>query len=534
MAGLAWIAPAVIMAAGRGRRGGERFRLGFIAGLAANLVMLGWLLRIPYLWHGIPASPALGWLLLSAFLAFYPALWLWLAGAVPGASVPPSTGGIETGLSPLTPGMPAGGLLARTLWALSGAAVWTALEMTQMRFLSGFPFNLLATSQYQMVPLIQVASLTGFYGVSFLIVWVSLSLYSAASVIIHRPGPRAAWAAEIFLPVVVMTTLFVWGWQSLKPDAEPARKVRVTLVQPSIPQTLIWDTGNDEQRFRDLVQLSERAVSNGTEIVIWPEASVPSYVQYDTNIYPIITNFVIQRHVWLILGGDDIAWFDHSGQSERREYYNAGFLIRPDGVLSGLYHKRHLVIFGEYIPWTDWLPFLKWFTPIEGGFTPGKAPARFAIPNLDIHTSVLICFEDAFPELGRDSTDEDTDFLVNITNNGWFGEGAAQWQHAASGIFRAVENGVPLLRCSNNGLTCWADAHGRIRQFFRDERGTIYGPGFMTADIPLRPVGEKLVPTFYHRHGDWLGWSCVAITIAFPLRRRLAEWRKRRAANSQS
>ena len=119
--------------------------------------------------------------------------------------------------------------------------------------------------------------------------------------------------------------------------------------------------------------------------------------------------------------------------------------------------------------------------------------------NPDVKTSVLICFEDMFPHLAREYADDDTDFLVNLTNNGWFGESAAQWQHAAGALFRAVENGLPLIRCSNNGLTGWVDAHGRLRQVFRDDRGTIYGPGFLTAEIPLLGAGERRAPTFYHR-----------------------------------
>ena len=167
------------------------------------------------------------------------------------------------------------------------------------------------------------------------------------------------------------------------------------------------------------------------------------------------------------------------------------------------------MIFGEYIPLVTWLPFIKWFTPIEGGFTPGDKAVPFRLPNLNVKTSVLICFEDVFPHLTREYPDPDTDFLVNLTNNGWFGESAAQWQHAMTALFRAVENGLPLLRCSNNGLTCWVDAHGRIKKYFKDNQGTVYGKGFMTAEIPLLNPGEKRVPTFYTRHGDIFGWTCA-------------------------
>ena len=166
------------------------------------------------------------------------------------------------------------------------------------------------------------------------------------------------------------------------------------------------------------------------------------------------------------------------------DFFNAAFLFSPDGRFRNVYHKQNLVIFGEYIPLVRWLPFIKWFTPITGSFasgtkavpfelerwppvrhesirivqTPGRRPA---LPNR-VKTSTLICFEDVFPHLAREYVQDDTDFLVNLTNDGWFGEGAAQWQQAVTAVFRAVENGVPLVRCCNNGLTCWADANGRL------------------------------------------------------------------------
>jgi len=140
---------------------------------------------------------------------------------------------------------------------------------------------------------------------------------------------------------------------------------------------------------------------------------------------------------------------------------------------------------------------------------------------------VLICFEDIFPHLAREYVDDDTDFLVNLTNNGWFGESAAQWQHAASALFRAVENGVPLLRCTNNGLTCWIDQHGRLRQILRDSRGTIYGAGFMTAEIPLLGIGQRHGRTFYNQHGDLFGWGCVGVAALMLLRKIF--WRRKGA-----
>jgi apolipoprotein N-acyltransferase len=134
-----------------------------------------------------------------------------------------------------------------------------------------------------------------------------------------------------------------------------------------------------------------------------------------------------------------------------------------------------------------------------------------------VKTSTSICFEDVFPHVIRKCVEKDTDFLLNLTSDAWFGEGAAQWQHAAAAVFRAVENGLPLLRSCNNGLTCWVDARGRLRQIFRDETGSVYGPGVMIAEIPLLVPGQERATTSYSKNGDWFGWTCVGIAFAAAL-----------------
>lgn len=431
----------------------------------------------------------------------------------------------------------------RAGWAISCAALWVALEMVISRFLGGFPWNLLGASQYRMIPMIQFASVTGIYGVSFLVVWASVSLLNASLMILRQPGLRSLWTVEIILPMVALGGAFAFGFHRLQSAPVPAHQLKATLVQPSIPQTLIWNQENDAARFRNLVQLSEQALTNHPDVLIWPEAAVPGFARWDTKIYPAITNLAISRHVWLIIGSDDVALLQHPTDSDRYDYFNASFLVNPQGEFVARYRKRKLVIFGEYIPLEHSLPFVKWLTPITGSYTPGEKPVPFemnwAVKELRINnledskspaedlplksarTSVLICFEDTFPQLARGDVKPDTDFLVNLTNDGWFGRGAAQWQQAASAIFRAVENGVPLVRCANTGLTCWIDSFGRIRQIFTDKEGTIYGPGFLTVEIPLLAPDQKPPPTFYNQHGDWFGWGCTVLAaIAVVLSRR--------------
>ena len=241
----------------------------------------------------------------------------------------------------------------------------------------------------------------------------------------------------------------------------------------------------------------------------------------------LISDLASRHHIWLVLNGEDL-----STSPTETNYYNAAFLVNPEGRLTTTYHKQKLVVFGEYVPMVRWLPFLKWFTPISGAWTPGDKPAVFEItrapdspdhtitvginsvpPRATVKMSPLICFEDIYATVARTSSQDDIDFLVNLTNDGWFGNSSQQWSHMANSVFRAVENGLPLIRCCNNGITCWIDGHGRVRQIFHDPSGSEYGRGVMTAEIPLLQTSAKSAPTFYNRHGDWFGWACVGLSI---------------------
>ena len=510
LAGLAWVAPALILATAYGKTGGDAFRIGYVAGLAHYLTSLYWLLLIP-----VTGYPILGLVSLSAYLALYPATWVWLLSGKVGT----------------------GSWARRTAWTFVGAVVWVALEMIVGRLLSGFPWNFIGTSQYRMLPLIQIASVTGVYGISFLIVWVALSIYSAVTAILRQPIVRHAWLAEIILPLVVLVALFVFGLSRLREQSAEGPTLRVTFIQPSIPQTMIWNEKENDNRFRQLLELTTQALTNETDLLLWPEAAVPKMIRYDEETFRTITGLAQSNRVWMIIGSDDAEARLNSTKPDEADYFNSSFLISPAGELADRYHKRHLVIFGEYIPLVRWLPFVKWFTPITGGFTPGDKIVPFELEvgvqsrvrdwpenkskrepqragsetAASIKTATLICFEDVFPHLVRDYVESDTDFLVNLTNDGWFGEGAEQWQHAASAVFRAVENGIPLVRCCNNGLTCWIDSEGRMHDILRGQNGSVYGAGLITAHLPVLAPGENRTRTFYNEHGDCFGWLCVAM-----------------------
>ena len=536
IAGFAWVVPGLLLVIAQGKNRGDAFRIGYVAGLACYLSSLYWLLLIP-----ATGFPILGWASLCAVLALYPAVWVWLIAGRIGE----------------------GNWARRTRWALAGAAAWVGLEMIRTRLLGGFPWDFLGVSQYRMVPLIQIASVTGVYGVSFLIVWFSLSLFSAGRAIFGDPTRRFVWQAEMILPLAAVVGLFIFGYVRAGQGTAPGTTLRITLVQPSIPQTLIWNPTRNENRFQQLLQLTENALAesanqgsdgrasagqvirvanssnaNGvkniplsrpsdtlspqggerdgvrdaarTDLLVWPESAVP---ELDEDTARAISRLAQSHHVWIIFNGDDVQF-----EPDATNYFNSAFLVSPDGQLVDVYHKRKLVMFGEYIPLARWLPFIKYFTPITGSFTPGDKPVAFQLGGRQVNAAPLICFEDTFPEIARASAKSNVDFLVNLTNDGWFSDSAAQWQHMANAVFRTVENGLPLICCANNGITCWIDASGRIRKIFRDKTGSVYGAGAMTVDVPMSLAGESRTPTFYNRHGDWFGWACVVLGVMVSFR----------------
>jgi apolipoprotein N-acyltransferase len=531
VAGLAWIAPALFLAAALGKSGGEAFRIGYVAGLAHYLISLYWLLHIPYRWHGIPFGPAAGWVALSGFLALFPATWVWTlskASRKPGtpgtASPTESPGGT---LLEATDAATPRTWLGRATWSLAGAALWVGLEMVLARIFGGFPWNLLGVSQERLLPLLQIASITGIYGVSFVIVWFSMGLLSAGLNLARKPNSRAAFLGEIILPALTVALLFNVGLRQIRNSPPPTRLITVTLIQPSIPQTLIWDASTEDARFQRMLALCDHALSNRTDLLIWPESGIPKLLRYDKVTYEAVTGLARRHHIWMIVGADDAEPRPSSAGNKEADFFNSSFLISPDGELVANYKKQSLVIFGEYIPLVRWLPFVKWFTPIESGFTPGDKAVQFVMPALGFQTSVLICFEDVFAQFARKAVQKETDFLVNITNDGWFGNSAAQWQQAFTALPRAIENRRPLIRCTNNGVTCWFDSYGRMHELFRDASGSVYGAGYLRFELPLPGANQAL--TFYSRHGDWFGWSCFAVGVTLVLARLRPRFRSLRA-----
>ena len=503
VAGLAWVAPGILLLSAAGTTGANAFRLGYIAGLVHFLSSLYWLLYIPF-----PGGAVAGWLALSAFVALYPALWVWGCWQV--FPVRATNGLSEPTVLRWADPWRQIGWLRRAAWALFCAAAWVAMEMIRARLLSGFPWNPLGSSQYRQIPLIQIASVTGVYGLSFLPVWFGVSLVNTLAMFVHKPTAHRSWFGEIILPLIAALVVAGFGLKGvLTPPPASDRTLKIALVQPSIPQNLIFDPAETTNRFLKLIELSAKALESKPDLLIWPEAAMPNFSEEN---FRTITNLVARHKVWMILGADDSEMRPNAAGPGDYDSYNAAFLFSPDGRYVATYRKQRLVIFGEYLPLGDMLPILRRILPIPGDFTPGKGPVPFHLSEPSATIATVICFEDVFPHFVREHVDSDTDFLLNLTNDGWFGEGAAQWQQGATALFRAVENGVPLIRCTNNGLTCWIDERGRLRDWLGRVDGQVHAPGFLTIEVPLRVANGIRPPTFYRQHGDVFGWGCLGWT----------------------
>jgi apolipoprotein N-acyltransferase len=494
---LAWIAPGLILLAAQAQTGRGVFWAGYAAGLGKYLVSLYWLLLMPFPWHAVA-----GYLAMCGVLSLYVAARCWVCWRA----------------------LPRFNPILKAAWPFGCAAAWVTMEMLMARLLGGFPWNFLGASQIHFLPLIQIASWTGVYGVSFVMAWVSVALVDGV-----RQWRRAGkfsreTAGQILLPMFVAACVIFLGIHRLSQPGGDGQKVKIALVEPSIPQQTYWDPAEKTNRFSKLMELSRRALESSPDLIVWPEAVMPDMFTRSGFLQSNVVNLLRPHPAWMVLGAGDTAPKPGASNPADEEHFNAAFLINPSGELVDRYYKRHLVPFGEYMPGASAFPSLVKLRSAGAGIAAGQRSTALKIESPPAKFPALICFEDVFPHEVRARVDGETDFILNLTSDAWFGESAAQWQHAESAALRAVENGVPLVRCCNNGLTCWIDARGRMHDVYFDGSHNIYEAGYKLVEVPL---GDKLGrnPTFYNQHGDLFGWGCVAVVLALNAIFFIQQWR---------
>ena len=499
----AWLAPGIVLGLSHRPTGKGVFLHGFLSGLGCWLVMFYWLLLIPFHFYGLVA-----FLGQASVGAAYMGLWCWLCWRLWPARNRPGVdlAGQWHALSPAK----------KLAWPLGCAVAWVATEMTLIRVLTGFP-GYLGASQFRWLGLIQICDCTGIYGVSFLMVWLSVSGFCVVLAGLAEKDRPGTWLLPVLPPLLLLIGVLAYGRYELSGGDDCVRHYKIALVQPAIPQKMIWDANEKTNRFNKLMEMSQAALEQKPDLLIWPETALPEMITRNQFTQDAIVNLLHSHKTWMLFGASDYEAHPDANGVKVTEWFNGAFLINPAGEMVGRYHKRHLVPFGEFMPGAHWFPWLARFRAAGAGLTPGGRPGLLYATDPRANFSTLICYEDLFPQEVREGQNQDTDFLVNITNDGWFGDSAAQWLHLVDALFRSVELHLPLVRCCNNGITCWIDARGGLHNVYFPGSNNEYQSGYKLIEVPLASSQPTYRPTFYRLNGDVFGWSCVLLTTGLVL-----------------
>ncbi|MFC1835750.1 apolipoprotein N-acyltransferase [Thermodesulfobacteriota bacterium] len=373
--------------------------------------------------------------------------------------------------------------------------LWVSMEYARSVAFTGFPWDLLGYSQSERLIVVQVADLTGIYGISFLVVIVNVALWGLLRGKIT--GVPVSWK---FPAVAAVLLLMVLGYGKLRLDDFPRGEHRsngfpIGVLQPNIPQEIKWKKWARSSTLRTFEQLGREAVRRGARLLIWPETSVTVVIGSGDTAWKEAAEISVRLGVPLLVGAPSL----RVEEGEAR-YYNSAFVMNG-ALASRCYDKIHLVPFGEYMPLTWLLPLAQGIAARESDFSPGATMTVIQLGDCPPF-SVLICYEAIFPGLARQAIRNGARMLVNITNDAWFGASGAPYQHLAMARIRSIENRVRLVRCANTGISAVFDRAGRmIKGIPLGSKGL-----FLTA----APLGED-VGSFYCRNGDVFAWGCIGV-----------------------
>ena len=368
---------------------------------------------------------------------------------------------------------------------LAAPFLWITVELARTR-ISGFPWNLLGITQVDNVPLTRIATFTGVYGLSFEIALVNVAFAAAFLV------PRVKRKTLLIASIASALLLQAGRWTPL--PALPADRIAV-LLQQNLPvaQTEPWTTDDFGKYLREFSSLSLNAIpSRHPDLIVWPESPAP-FETNDAVFRNAISDLGRQAQAWVVVGS--------IGVDSPQKVFNSASLVSPTGPWDGRYDKIHLVPFGEYVPFASLFSFAGGLTQAVGNFTHGtsRAPLQAGEQKL----GVFICYESIFPGEIRQLADQGAQVLVNISNDGWYGDSGAWAQHLNQARMRAIENDRWLLRDTNTGLTASINPYGRVvAHLERKTRAALAAPyAFINTT------------TFYSRHGDWFAYLCAIISL---------------------
>jgi apolipoprotein N-acyltransferase len=463
--GAAWVALAPPIALALMRRPRAALALGWFGGSLFFLILLRWLDFTFRVYSAIPWP--LTWLptmLLAGYCGLYVGLF---AGALSWLKVRHS--------SPV---------------ALAAAPfLWVAGEWVRGWLMGGFPWGYVGYSQYRQLAVIQIAELGGVYAVSFLVISVNAAL--AGAIVLSRGHALAA----LGIAGLLVGATLVFGDARLRESGAPGQTAAVAVVQPSIAQPLKWDPDHAASTLQIYFDLTRQAGRGRPDLIVWPETSTPTILRRDPALLAALRRLSQDVGAPLLVGSLDV-----DGTSPPK-YRNTAFLLDERGIVNR-YDKIELVPFGEYVPLSGVIGFVRGWAEFIADLEPGSRTVVFSGPPAPFGT--MICYEGFFPALVRRFVKDGARFMVNMTNDGWFGQTGGPRQHLGVYPLRAVEHRTAVVRAANTGVSALIAPSGEIVSSL-----PLFVRGTLEGRVPLRSR-----QTLYTRFGDWLAYLAVAVSAA--------------------
>ncbi len=466
---LAWFALVPLFYAIEGKGLYLSFKIGFLTGFIFFLGILYWIIVAVHTYGNVPLIlSGLLLLLLVTYLSLFIGAFTFLTRMIQ----------VRMGLQPV----------------FLSPIIWVALEYLRSFLLTGFPWANLSYSQYLNLPFIQMADITGAYGLSFVILLVNVTLFW----ILHQFPQKIFPYKEAVITALILLGFLIYGYVKMGIVDRWSvfqQALKVGLVQGNIDQSIKWNEAYQKETMKIYERLSFKVAQGKPNLIIWPETATPFFFQDAKEFQPMVLDIPKKTHAFLLFGTPS-----YKVEKGKIHHYNSALLVSPEGELRGRYDKIHLVPYGEYVPLGEYIPLGSLGEGI-GDFKPGKEIFNFTLPQGKF--GVLICFEIIFPDLCRRFVKTGANFLVTITNDAWFGKTSAPYQHLTIATFRAIENRVFIARSANTGISAFIDPVGRI----------VKQGGLFTEEAFNGTIHLSQRKTFYTLYGDVFAWCCSACSI---------------------
>lgn len=477
--GLAWVALMPLLWELRDVSAGEAFRRGLVFGMAHYLSLLYWLVPTMVIYGHLPAYLAIGVLFLFASILGL----LFLAPLACGFNLAARTPARVVILFPI---------------------FWVGFEFLRSFLFTGFPWELLGYSQYRRLHLIQISDIFGVYGLSGVLALANAALFLGSLAIAGKTWYGKAVTRGIAIAGIAAAAVLVsltWIYGELRIEridrlSANAPRARIAVIQGNIEQSQKWDPAFQRATLEKYIRLSFSTLSENPDLIVWPESAAPFYFLAEIPPTRFLMQAIMEAGRHFLIGAP---YFEPRGKAA--DYFNSAYLVGPGGEVLGRYDKAHLVPYGEYTPFKEYLPFLGKMVEHVGDFVPGEKGKVLEMPGLKL--GVQICYEIIFPALSRAMVQNGASLLITITNDAWYGTTAGPYQHFSLAVLRAVENRRSLVRSANTGISGFVDPAGRIL-----DPTPLMQEATVVRALPLLDTS-----TVYTRIGDVFAGACLGLSL---------------------